>query len=248
MRVYGLAAVLIVILSGCGSPAPSCRVLGQACAVTADCCVGNLICTNNTCSTPSTCLNTGQACGGSTPCCSGLTCAGGLCGPKPPCGPGTCAGCCDASGVCQLGLTSATCGSGGGACIKCASAAKCSAHRCVPTAPSCGLTGTACTTAATCCSGLTCRLGDGQCGKGALLDPCTDAGECYSGVCEGWCTQNCINSAGCGTSGVCVTTSGGYDICFPYCPNTSYCTDNWPGTACRLVNDTSGTPFNICSG
>lgn len=39
-------------------------------------------------------------------------------GPE-PCGSATCAGCCDASGVCQVGETDDACGLGGGACVAC---------------------------------------------------------------------------------------------------------------------------------
>jgi hypothetical protein len=37
-----------------------------------------------------------------------------------PCGPGNCNGCCDATGTCQGGTTSAACGQNGGSCAACA--------------------------------------------------------------------------------------------------------------------------------
>ncbi|MBL8922871.1 MAG: hypothetical protein JNJ54_28745, partial [Myxococcaceae bacterium] len=42
------------------------------------------------------------------------------CGPsKPPCGPSTCTGCCDSTGQCQLGSSTAACGKSGIQCKSC---------------------------------------------------------------------------------------------------------------------------------
>jgi hypothetical protein len=58
-----------------------------------------------------------------------------------------------------------------------------------------------------------------------------------------------LNNGGCsgGPGGACATAAGGYDICFPTCPNTSYCVSRWPGLTCQSTLDTSGTGVLVCA-
>ncbi|MFT3840841.1 MAG: hypothetical protein QM723_27880 [Myxococcaceae bacterium] len=52
------------------------------------------------------------------------------CGSKPACGAGNCPGCCDATGVCQLGVAGVACGSNGALCEACAPGQTCSVGLC----------------------------------------------------------------------------------------------------------------------
>ena len=53
-------------------------------------------------------------------CSGGAACTNGFCQGPTTCNPQTCAGCCDAQGVCEGGFLGGACGSGGAACIDCA--------------------------------------------------------------------------------------------------------------------------------
>ena len=52
------------------------------------------------------------------------------CGPATTCSAATCAGCCDAMGLCQAGVTSSACGERGAMCASCSVTSSCSAGRC----------------------------------------------------------------------------------------------------------------------
>lgn len=52
------------------------------------------------------------------------------CPPAARCSPDTCAGCCDAEGVCQPGDSAAACGQGGGTCQACGTGESCQARVC----------------------------------------------------------------------------------------------------------------------
>src|SRR5262245_51047981 len=76
------------------------------------------------------------------------------------CGPQTCAGgCCDPSGVCQLGTTPLQCGRGGAACAACPTGQQC-------TLGVCGGGGTGCGQCPGCCYQGVCQSGttDQACG------------------------------------------------------------------------------------
>lgn len=68
------------------------------------------------------------ACGTATPMEGG---SGGGTGTTPRCNTSNCAGCCDASDVCQLGQSATACGTGGNACLACGSGLTCSSGTCV---------------------------------------------------------------------------------------------------------------------
>lgn len=178
------------------------------------------------------CREAGQSCGTGL-CCGGLICSSqNICEtPSPVCR--LINQSCDARSLCCTGLT-------------------CNSGTCTdppPPPPMCRSSGQACLTTSECCGDLICRETNRTCGKGNLLDPCATSTQCLSGYfCNGsWCTRSCVSSSNCGSSGVCVTTIDNSNICFPYCPNTAYCTSRWPGSVCQLRIDTSGVGYTICT-
>lgn len=64
------------------------------------------------------------------------------CGPSTSCSAATCAGCCDAMGLCQAGVTSSACGERGAMCASCSVSSSCSAGRCSLGGVGGGVTGT----------------------------------------------------------------------------------------------------------
>jgi hypothetical protein len=85
---------------------------GGACGLA--CNPGWAFCGSSTCHDLSGDLSNCGSCGHVCP--TGNTCVNGTC---TPCGPSTCAGCCDANGVCQPGTTHDVCGRGGALCESC---------------------------------------------------------------------------------------------------------------------------------
>lgn len=77
-----IAWLLFVVISsfGCGSPHEACRVSGEACAATTDCCPA-FVCSNGACT--NSCAQSGQTCvltnGGGSNCCAGSSCVSGKC-------------------------------------------------------------------------------------------------------------------------------------------------------------------------
>lgn len=130
------------------------------------------------------------------------------CGPvaEKPCGPDTCTGCCDGAGVCQTGVTEATCGAGGNTCAACSSPLVCQLGACVQSgtcngcvdsagkcvagtaAGACGSKGAQCTT---CTANQACNAGTCVTECKAENGACLSGAECCSGQCSllGFCTQ-----------------------------------------------------------
>ncbi|MGA7124062.1 MAG: hypothetical protein WBY94_28425 [Polyangiaceae bacterium] len=122
------------------------------------------------------------------------------------CGPGTCAGCCMGN-ACFMGSDTATCGSGGQACVSCAAVGDvCVAQKCqaaTPPPPTCGPGSCdACCQGQTCMVGTTamaCGTGGAQCaacppgstctptgaGGGECQKPACGAANCPAGCCDG---------------------------------------------------------------
>ncbi len=63
-------------------------------------------------------------------CPSGTACQKGACVVAPTCGPQNCAGCCDANGNCNAGMSNANCGVGGVQCTSCGGGTQCLQSTC----------------------------------------------------------------------------------------------------------------------
>jgi hypothetical protein len=194
----------IGLLAGCGTR--TCRVSGDACAVTNDCCSG-LVCNGNTCGAAAACRASGAACGQTADCCSGLFCNGNRCTALPACR-GSGASCTQPSDCC-MGLT-------------CNGRNQCAAAQC-------RTTGETCVGSPDCCNPLVCS--GGKCGAAAchgLGGTCTGAGDCCNPlVCDGtYCTElaqcRLLNDA-------CINTN---DCCSPYVCAGGFCVD---GTLAALT-------------
>jgi len=128
----------------------------------------------------------------------------------------TCMGCCDASGQCQAGTSTAACGTGGATCGTCAGSQTCTANRCVDTSCQGCVTG-----GGTCVAGTSA----GTCGKGGVTcqtcqggNTCDANGFCTGGVCGGCRDANQVCQSGttkgaCGTGGTACVACSGTDQC-----------------------------------
>ncbi len=96
----------------------------------------------------------------------------------PHCDTNTCAGCCDANGVCQQGDDTTACGHGGKTCAVCDSGKACNSGACID--PSCKAS------CAGCCGPTGCMPGNTTSACGASGDACTvcGAGRTCSGGCK----------------------------------------------------------------
>jgi hypothetical protein len=101
---------------------------------------------------------------------------GGLAG----CDAASCAGCCDAAGVCQAGGLSAACGAAGAACRACLGGLHCAGGACVP--EPCGGGGAGCEEGWQCCSGVC----DGAACRPMPAECENIAGERAAQVCLRW--------------------------------------------------------------
>jgi len=204
------------------------------------------------------CGSQGTSCNVASDCCGGLTCSSATCvSASAACDATTCANGCCSNGACINTTTNAACGYGGHACEACPTGSTCTAYssgvrQCAQEAQSCLSIGQTCEEESQCCAGMTCRIADSQCGKGDLFATCgqpTDCDTVYY-TCKGWCTKSCINSAGCGPTGVCSAAQGGGNYCFPACdPSAGSGCSYWPGTTCKILTDPShGTQYYGCAG
>jgi hypothetical protein len=157
------------------------------------------------------------------------------------CGPANCAGgCCDESGVCQLGTDQGACGMGGAKCAVCAVGTSCSGHAC-----SCGGGGGACLG---CCtgSGGCVTAGHDTCGaNGAACSACGDGQECVNGACvcdPTSCPTGCCNGNTCVTTGQDATQCGAGGAACNTCSSTQACVSG----ACACTQ--ASCPGGCCSG
>jgi len=161
--------------------------------------------------------------------------------PKPVCTSKSCLlGCCDASGLCQVGSLPQVCGSNGAACVACTSTQICQLGYCVNSS-NCKATGVSCVTAGECCAN---SCTGGFCGSGTTL-PC-------SATCSGCCTGSgaCVSGSDlaiCGKGGAQCQTCSGAQQCLGSTPPL-FCKD--PGCAgCIIAADggcAGGTSDSAC--
>lgn len=195
MNLNKTAMVFALVFVGCGGGGGgNCRVAGQTCSVTTDCCNPD-VCTSNICTTPLTCRSSGDACAVTTDCCSGLACLGGKCANGPTCSNTT---------SCSGGRNYQSCSTGSstyykasdGMIFTCATTTNCTdAAKAVVAwcgGASCRAIGQTCALSSDCCNPLTCMGGtcrnaatcrnQGQaCAKTA---DCCGMLVCFSGSCS----------------------------------------------------------------
>ncbi|MDP3503871.1 MAG: hypothetical protein Q8S33_26270 [Myxococcales bacterium] len=125
---------------------------------------------------------------------------------REPCDAETCAGCCDASGECQVGTQVAACGRRGQECSTCSPGGSCTRQVCVGGSAADGGTDDAGTIAA-----------DGGCSIGLCGEQICNV---VSGACEtgASCDLMTAQPAGCGSGHVC-TAAGCRDVARPRCMN-----------------------------
>lgn len=185
----GGGAFIDAIVDGSRGATTECKITGQSCTGSADCCTAN--CVESVCAPPlgNSCKLPDAACATGNECCTG-SCVGGTCSSvqcaadNAPCGADT--DCC--------GGTCAPDGTGGGACR--------------PLNPSCRTSGNPCASANDCCS----KLCNGGLCSGAVSF-CTQQNEICSSNSQ-CCTGNCVlGSNGVGTCGG--VLGGGASGCSP---------------------------------
>jgi hypothetical protein len=201
---------------------------------------------------------TGKACGDSNgcggtcdgPCAAGTFCIHGLSTHADgcvTCGPDTCAGCCDANGVCQTGGTQSACGSNGGACADCGAQACNGVFQGNEFINQCGMCGINCPPpipgqppecvadgCGSLCPNAGCPSLPGQpsmtCELGANgFAMCQAQGFCFPGMCDGCCDQfgNCVAGnlpSACGSGTSCVDCVALGETCDPSAQRCQGCT------------------------
>ena len=236
--------------------AAECKLVGQGCGTSRECCTANCDTDGGSCAPPnSTCKLPGVACLNGTECCTG-SCVGNLCSTK-QCVPDTPAGACAKNEDCCSGNCQPD-GNGGGLCAR------------VNGGGTCKTSGNPCGAPNECCSNF---CNNGTC-SGAVsfctqdTEVCGANFECCSGNCVkaagallGTCAQNNAGGAGgckptgtvcqpgtpAGDGGVCETSccsrscgpfggANGFKICQP----PSGCKPT--GEICRETSDCCGAP------
>lgn len=231
---------------GCCTPDGECRPGDQAGA----CGLGGVVCT---------------ACDA-----LGFACQAGKCaGTKPVCDAKSCAGCCDASGNCQVGTATNACGKAGDACTNCGEqGAGCVSGACEGPPPACSpkTCGGCCDAQGNCQTGNTtsaCGIGGGACAacpgaNAACVSPgsycayfpgcgsqscpgCCDAkGVCQGGKTDAQCGANGGACSDCGASGLGCATQG-------FCYKGPHCGPDNCGGCCTAAGECkSGNTSAAC--
>lgn len=183
-------AFLDAVTDGSRADAATCKLPGQDCANSLDCCTANCDATSKKCATPLTaCKAPGAACANGNECCT-FSCSAGTCSNK-QCVADNLA--CATDSDCCGGKCGPD-GSGGG--------------KCVPLSTTCKTSGNPCGTGADCCSKV---CNSGVCASASF---CTQTGDICSSDFE--CCGGACNKAVGSTVGTCGTvTAPGATQCLP---------------------------------
>ena len=244
--------------SGGTGGTPACENCAGCCDAAGTCRAGDAV---NACGrSGGVCLDCGAL---------GFGCIDGACeGPPPPCA-STCAGCCEAGGLCRFGTQSDACGANGAACQDCAALGQgCVSARCQGPPPACGPAN-----CGGCCEAGACRTGRdvAACGAGGITcQNCSSAGRicnqpgsycafiptcgavtCPSGCCDA--QGNCRSGrtdAECGSTGQrCVDCTSTAQACAPqgFCYNGTHCgADNCGGCCTATGSCGDGSTSAAC--
>ncbi len=161
------------------------------------------------------------------------------------------------TGVMLLVVTSTVwSGCGGSSCgdigDSCVSFESCCSAMCVEGACGCHKVNDSCSTDSDCCAnyGLGCFSGTCRAKSLNVGSICVTDAQCKSGLCVGWCTQECTSTSQCSGETICVFDSSDDSTasCFPYCgtgSNTS-CPSFGAGVTCLPAATVEGGTMQVC--